>query len=213
MKKLLLVVTLLTIAFSLTASPSMAAVIYFEPMIGGSRTIEIDPYSVKGDATQQIIGLEIPVDKFKVGIEYFEGTLESHEELGIEESDFDGFELKGGFNMINNPELKIDLIASEFSQDFQNPEVEVDGTLVGADLTYKFSNKTFFNGSVNKSVKAEYDGLEASILNYRFKLIQMLSRNISLAAGYRYYTIDAENWLYDQKLTISGPVISVAYSF
>lgn len=213
MKKLLLAVILLTIATSFIGSPSMAAVIYFDPMVGGSRAIEINPYSVTGDAAQHIVGLEIPVDKFKVGVEYFQGTLAGEAELGTEDSDFDGFELKGGFNIINNPELKVDLIATEFNQEYQNPAVEVEGTLVGADLTYRFSNKTFFNGSISQSINAEYGGLEASILNYRFKLIQMLNRNVAVAAGYRYYTIDVGNWLFDQKFTTSGPVVSVSYDF
>ncbi|MGE5605635.1 MAG: hypothetical protein ACM3YE_08090 [Bacteroidota bacterium] len=212
MKKSLLFLLSFIAAMTLVAGPSMAASVYFDPMVGGSRAIEIDPFSIKGDADQYIVGLEIPVDKFILGFEYFQGTLAGQPDLGIEATDFDGYELKGGFNLLNNSVLKMDLIANQFKQDFQSPEVKAEGTLVGADLSYKFSDKTYFKGSLGQSINAEYDGSDASILNYRFKLIYMFNRNISIAAGYRYYSIDVENPFYNQKYVTSGPVLSLSYN-
>lgn len=213
MKKIIISVTLLIIVTFLTATCSLGLSIYFDPMISGSRVIEIDPFSIKGDATQHIVGLEIPVDTFKVGIEYFKGELAGDTELGITGSEFQGYELKGGLNVLNKPDLKVYVTATQFNQDYQDPEVKVDGILGGADITYQFSKKTYANGSIGKSITAEFDGQDASILNYRVKINQMLNNNLTVAVGYRYYSININDWLYDSRLSTSGPIMSLSYNF
>jgi opacity protein-like surface antigen len=199
-----------TLVFGITAS-SLAAEkgsIYVDTMIGG--TVDVpNNLGGDGDAQETYIGFELPVEQFKFNLELQKGTWDQNDS-----NDFNGYEIKGGYQFLNNHDLKLYATLSDFYRKFDSDQ-EFSGILLGADAVYALTKEITAEGSLAVSVSGKYrePGYheDANLLLLKAKLNYLLSQNVYATLGYRYYGANLEDS--DVDIKSKGLTFGVNFKF
>ncbi len=191
------------------ASGALGAEVYVEYLPNG--TWEINDW-VDGDASATIIGLEFPIEKWKLGFEFATGDLDAPN--GGNFTDIKAYEFKGGYQVVSKENVKVDLTASYLKFDNDDFDTNADGVLLGADASFQLASKVSLDGSIGYSISGNtefygYD-VDATLWRGKVKLNYDFTKNLTGAIGYRYYNIEND---YDDEFELRGWFAGVSYKF
>lgn len=138
-----------------------------------------------------IMGIDIPIGKFKIGFEY--------EDISYKVGDYQDLYdtttsiAKGGFQVFGNDKVRVDLTLNYFEREYDVSKASVSGLLVGADGLWNITDRMFLQGSLGLSLngKQEYKSYEedAFIIVEKIKYNYMFTDNFGLGLGYNFISI------------------------
>ena len=262
MKQLLSLIVLSCLVFGLTAPAAADTRVYLD-VWGGNFDYDskfeklyyendslINNYSDKAKADDDLsgftLGLESTFERFKVGLEYGLLNTEFYPAYnGVTTNikykfDLTLAEVKGGYRLVANDKLDLDLFAgildingeNSFSDDPNKYIQNWSGNLVGVDINLKFNEKSSLQGTIASSLLGanvfNYEE-DPTITEYKLKFNYFVTDSLTLTLGYRLYQYSAstrqidENesggriykFVYNDEIdgTISGYTFGVAYQF
>lgn len=211
MKKVLVLVLALILTLGL-ASVSMASTVYLDVMADG----KVDDGTVY-DLSQTSIGLDMPQDEFKFGFDYSNGTID----INSYDVDTFSFFLKGGYALIDDKQLRLDVTAGYYDRDldFNNGlELSSYSFMLGFDAKLNLDKKAWLDFSYsfalapevklstpNGSDSGDLDSI--SLLNCKFNFL--LTNEFGGSFGYRSETLEGGS----DEMTFSGFTLGVFYKF
>lgn len=186
MKKVLALFALVCLmVFILSFSALGAGQVYFDYIADGEY--------VDDELSGYAIGVEFKSDSFKFGFDYLTGDAEDRDEYEINEMDYTQIYLKGGYGITKNIFLTLswlDITVEPF-----NEEISIDGFVLGADLSYNFTNRFTFEGTYGISVTGylTQTGFASEDIDFtvlKLKLINYLFDNIGIYLGYNNISLE-----------------------
>ena len=215
MKKIMALILSLMMLLGLT-SVSMASTIYMDVMSGG----EYENKSYYNDLSQIGIGFEVPLDDVTLSGIFTSGTRE-----GYYDYDTSSFLLKGGYALVNDRQLRLDVTAGLYNResDFYYEDFYTESyysLMVGFDAKLKLDKKAWIDFSYAFGLTPKYDleddfgyigtrDLDSiSLLNCKLNLL--LTREFGVSLGYTSETIDFKNI---GKETYSGLTMGAFFKF
>jgi Outer membrane protein beta-barrel domain len=205
----LLVFSVVTSAFASTA--------YLDYTVGGNTKVESFS-SNNDDLSQYLVGVEVPLDKFKVGLEYANDTIKfSGNDLKCTD-----IKLKGGYQLIKNDifELYGDLSYLSKAGDSNFSNIKYSPILIGVDGKYVINEKMFISGNLDFAVSGKTSA-DSSFLSsdtdtdytaVKVKYTYLFNEKIGAMVGYEW-----SNWNIKAptatKLTDTGFTLGVTYNF
>jgi hypothetical protein len=210
----------LTLALVLgLASVSMAGTLSLDVI--GAGDVDWDNYSE--DFSQIAVGLDIPVNEFKLSCDLSTGTVESN---GYD-YDTTGILLKGGYNVINERQLRLDLTAGFYDRkinwdyywDEPTNTTSYYSFIVGFDAKLKLDRKAWVDFKYSYGISPHCDNEDwgetysysvdsLSIFDCKFNLL--LNPEFGVSLGYHNEIIDYE---YLDHETFSGVTIGAFFRF
>lgn len=166
---------------------------YVDAYAVGTWTYEDDYFDDDGSLDGVIMGIDIPIGKFKIGFEY--------EDISYKVGDYQDLYdtttsiAKGGFQVFGNDKVRVDLTLNYFEREYDGSIVSISGLLVGADGLWNISDRMSLQGSLGLSIdgKAEYEFYEedddAFIVVEKIKYNYMFTDNFGLGVGYNFISI------------------------
>jgi len=203
MKKVLiaLIIGLLLCGYSVAARAGVAVSV--DTLLAGEyQADEGDDF----DASLTTVNIDWLFNRWKFGAELGTGEIKRLDDLNLTK-------LKVGYRVIQNEGLYLDLVASQVALDVGDV-FDIDGTMLGADLYCRFSEKTSLELAAGFAVDADFTEYgskydKADIIEYKLKFNYIFNNNVSLGAGYRGYNFDIDG--YDDKLV--GYILGVDLRF
>lgn len=193
MKKIVVLFTLVALmVLSLSCSASGAGQAYFDYIANGEYA--------EGDLSGFNLGLDYKVDSFKFGVDYLvNGEIEDIQ-------DYDEMHVKIGFKATENIFITLSMFDNNNKYSVYSYYIEesANGLLLGADISYDFSDQFTFEGSLGISVTGECEysysilgernsgNPDADLTLLKLKLIYNVSRNMGISLGYNDISIDPE---------------------
>jgi uncharacterized membrane protein YciS (DUF1049 family) len=186
MKKLIALIALvgiMVLTFSFTTLG--ASQVYFDYIVDGEWE--------EGDLTGFVFGLNYKNDLYKFGIDYLTGEIEK-------EVDYTQMSLKGGYGITDN--VFVTLSMFDGSAEEAGVEISANGFLLGADLSYDFSDQLSFEGSFGISLVGEIEASisgygsaseDADIMIFNLKLIYNVSDSVGVSFSYNDFSVDPES--------------------
>lgn len=208
MKKVLLVFTLVSLmVFTLSFSALGAGQVYFDYIANG----EWDDVDLSGF----VVGGEYKTDTFKVGLDYLIGEIN-------DEADYTQYVLKGGYGINENIFITLSMFdgTAEYTAPSYKFSMSGTGFMLGADLSYDFSDKFTFEGSFGISIDGELEESEtgyedvtvdADFTILKLKLIYNVSDKIGVSFGYN--TISLEPDSSSDSLDLNYTTLGASYKF
>jgi hypothetical protein len=186
---------------------------------------EVEQNSYTTDLSQVAIGLEIPINDFKFACNLTSGTILDYK-CGYHYYDVDAasFLLKGGYALVNNKKLRLDVTAGFYDRvitydDYDNDEDSYYSITAGFDAQLKLTQKAWINFSYTYGLAPQgkntyYDDSDLfhidsiSLLNSKFNVL--FTRQFGMSLGYHYETIDFDS---SYKEKYSSFTLGVFYKF
>lgn len=200
MKKLvtLVLVSMMCLAFGVNC---LAGTAYLDFIPNG----ELD-YIGEEDLSGHVVGIDFPTNNFKVGFEYFNGSVD----VGPFDVDLTQTELKGGYKVANGLYVTLAMVDGDLED-----EATYVSMMLGLDLATKISKELLLEGlvAVSLSGSVDYDyykKLDADFLSFKGKLTYFFANNLGASVGYRKSIIEDEE---DYDITASGMTVGVTYKF
>jgi hypothetical protein len=172
------------------------------------------------DLTQYAITADIPLERFKLGLE---GTYSLLEDGATEEYESYAFKLKGGLAIIYTDRLKIDLTGGYFKSDYKNNDdfkFIYESAIVGIDTKLALSDRIWFNANYVYGINPKlsfsndddhYELDQLSVANVRLNFHFLEDTGLSL--GYRWENFknspDFSGW----DIKNAGYTIGLSYIF
>lgn len=210
MKKIMML--MLTLVLMLGIVSSAQAGIYVETLIGGSGEGEYESHSFDCDSTATIIGMDYAFDSVKLGMEYINGTWEDF--LGSD-IDFDAYELKAGYAFVNQEDFKIYGTLGYFNYEYDDYDIEANGTILGLELDSKLTEKSTLDGSIGFSVNGDINYFgnreDADVFLAKLKYTYYFTEKVGLGLGYRYYKASQDNS--GNEFEFSGFTAGITFKF
>ncbi len=228
MKKMGLVLVLtfilvLGFAMMVWADDDAKTKVYFDTWIGGNtnqRTEETgyDTSEYDFDTTCFFLGFDTVINRFKLG-----GDLGINGTIKADNGNFDFtmINLKFGYRILDGENSKVDIVAGFMNFDGKAYGNDAcTGVMLGADLSYAFSDQMFFQGSYAFSMNGSWGDFDsADLSNLNLKVGCLVADNVALTAGYRLYTVKGKfsdsYYDYNYNLTnkMSGLTLGVMCGF
>jgi hypothetical protein len=216
MKKILLILTLVSCMIMSLSVITMASNVYVEGFGGGTWDNDINKQDGDLDLGFVIGGEYNFLDRYKIALEYLASTQE--EANAGKDLDYESYALKFGYGVIKNDDFNLDLTLGYYNESYDDAaDTEIDGVLIGVDLNYIFNPKFSIAGSLGYSVDGSidaagkgYDGNDADILALKIQGNYRFTDEWSGYVGYRYVSSDIDNY---DKITNYGPTLGVAFNF
>ncbi len=201
MKKLCAILVMsisLVLVFSISAFAETDRVTAYVDTYGyGTWTIDDDYYYDNDDEEDDgsldgvIVGMDIPIQRFKLGFEYEDGSPDDGDYVVLR--DYTTLIIKCGFRVFGNDRVRIDLTLNNFENEYAETKATVSGIIFGADALWNISEQMFLQGSLGVSLNGEYeydsDEEDAYITLCRIKFNYMFAENFGLGFGYRFNSI------------------------
>lgn len=160
---------------------------YIDAYAVGTWTYDDDYGREDGTLDGVIMGINIPISKFKIGFEYEDISYETYL------SDTSTSIAKGGFQVFGNDKVRVDLTLNYFEREYEVSKGSVSGLLFGVDGLWNISDRMFLQGSLGLSLdgKAEYESYEedAFIILEKIKYNYMFTDNFGLGLGFNFISI------------------------
>jgi hypothetical protein len=205
------------------ASVSLAGTVYMEGLVNG----EYDYGSGPVDLPQIAIGFDMPMDEFKIAGNISAGTIKDYE------WNTSSIVLKGGYALIDNDQIRLDIICGLYNQviDFKDyvPDYYYGDyydkdtylcSLIGIDSKFSLNDNMWINVNYGFGISPQvernfyYDGPATADLDsislFDCKFNVLFNEEIGMSLGYSYETI---NWHGSDKDTCSGLTLGVFYQF
>lgn len=218
MKKTLWVLALvgcLTMGLSVAA---LASNVYVAGFGGGEWENELGMSKDDGDQKLGfVIGGEYHfLDKFKVGLEYLSGSQEKAD--NGKDLDYEAYEVKFGYRLLELDRFNLDATVAYYNESYDDKaDTEIDGIILGADMSYLINDKFSVAGTLGFSVDGSIDAKGAAYNDNNADLwIAKVQGNYHFDdqwtgfLGYRYVTSDIHHF---DNLTNQGITLGVGYSF
>lgn len=168
-----------------------------------------------GSLNGVIVGLDIPIRKFKLGFEYEDSSLRKGDFTDL--GDYTTYIIKCGFRVFGNDRVRVDLTLNSFEEEFTDSKATVSGTLVGADGLWNISDRMFLQISLGLSLNGEYqdDSVDenAIIMVEKVKFNYMFTDNFGLGFGFRYNSIVIDYNYEDVIVDTAGLTIGATVRF
>jgi opacity protein-like surface antigen len=164
----------------------------------------------EGDFDGIILGYDLPVNRFRFGLEYMDTDYE-----GDDTGDISGYDLKVGYRILQSSlsELVLNISYSKYESDLW--KTEYDGVCLGAsfyyDLHERLNLETSVSYSLNGSMKIGSKEKDADHLAAKLKVNYYFTDNFGLALAYRLYKYEVQDNPY--KMTAKGFTVGVNYRF
>jgi hypothetical protein len=216
MKKVMFLTAMVALLVFTVATSAFASTAYFDYTVGGKEKAEQSGYSIKPDLNNYLIGVEVPLDQFKVVAEYGKSTAKySDIDSSSEDNKVTTLLVKGGYRLLQND-------AFQLYGDLSYSNLKGDGSkyspiMIGVDGKYALNEKMFVSGNLDYAVSGKYkvDGSEDTKTDYmvfKAKYTYQLTENLGAVVGYNYSNMKIK---YDDaaKSTDTGFTLGVAYNF
>ncbi|NLY74009.1 MAG: hypothetical protein GX075_01750 [Firmicutes bacterium] len=160
MKKLSIIIisVLLIISF---ATATMGGSVYIDHSIWGQWEYKDNEGKGDGELILSTVGLEADINNFIIGLEGHLKTLVFEDDWFDEkyEVDYTGYQLKAGWRVVNGEKFDAALIVLGYYRERdqnsdQNSKYNLNGILLGTDLTFYLSDLISLEGSLGISVDA-----------------------------------------------------------
>ncbi|HEY8464034.1 MAG TPA: hypothetical protein VIM29_08460 [Bacillota bacterium] len=190
MKRILILALTMSLLLSL-ASMSLAGTAYFDVMTDG----EVDRGFYDDDLSQVTIGLEVPGDTYKFAGSFSNGTIEDNGD----DWDTTSLLLKGGYALINDRKLRLDLTGGYYyrEEDYLGYERSYRSLLIGFDSKLKIDPRASidFNFSYGLAPDMDSDLYEDdidSISIWNLKFNYLFTPKFGGSIGYQSETVDLD---------------------
>jgi hypothetical protein len=231
MKKILISGLTLVLVLGL-ASVSMASTVYMDVMGGG----DVDWGSFSNDLSQVSIGLDMPINEFKFACNLTSGTIDDYLAPSRFHYDIDtaSILLKGGYALINDRQLRLDVTAGFYDRiinwdyheaDSEGYYIETESfysLIIGFDAKLKLNKKAWVDFSYSFGLAPQqertysnyhgdydvYDVDSISLLNCKLNLL--LTPEFGVSLGYNCETIDFDGTSKDK---YSGVTVGAFFRF
>jgi hypothetical protein len=208
LKKLLLILTLVSGMILTSGLAALADSLYFDGMLMGKWTYDDDfNRKIDDDLRAYTIGGDYYFDqKFKIA-----GEITFGEEESVN-NDFNDFLIKGGYKILSDRKMRIDGTIAYYTRDYDGAGGELKAFLIGADAVFNLDKKSYLQGSFGYAFSGDYDDYDAKVLMFDAKYVYLFQKNIGGSIGYRYNktSIDTyDNW----DITHSGLTVGAVYKF
>jgi hypothetical protein len=163
----------------------------------------------EGDFEGIILGYDLPLNRFRLGLEYLDADYE-----GDDEGDLSGYDLKVGYRILQSTpyELDLNLSYSKYESDLWG--IKYDGFSLGASFYYDIRDRINLEAAVSYSLNGSMDvgsGMDADHLAAKLKLNYYFTDNFGIALAYRLYQYKVQDNLYE--MTAKGFTAGVNYRF
>jgi hypothetical protein len=218
----------LTLMISLgVASVSLASTVSLDVLSSGEVKVKSNSGSGTPDLSQVSIGIDVPMDKFKFASNISNGAIEGTY------TDFDttSILLKGGYALINNNQIRLDVTGGFYNRErdiyfvhgshyLGLGELSVNSLIIGFDSKFIIDKHIWidFNLALGISPKLteslsgyrdqESDLDSVSLLNLKFNYL--FTKVIGASLGYTCETIEFNN---SYKEEFSGLTVGAFYKF
>jgi opacity protein-like surface antigen len=210
LKKLLLILTLVSGMILTMGLAALADSLYFDGMLFGNTEEDSDyPFGKSdGDLRSYTIGGDYFFDqRFKIAGEFTFGT-----EKYSSDDDFNDFLIKGGLKILSDKKMRLDGIVGYYTRDYEGADRELKAFLIGADAVFNLDKKSYLQGSFGYSFSGEFDDDDATTMLLNAKYVYLFSKNIGGSIGYRYNKISIDNG-FNTDVTHSGLTVGAVYKF
>jgi hypothetical protein len=213
LKKMLLILTLVSGMIFSAALTAMANSFYFDGMFIGNWKVNNDIYKTYDDALRSYtIGGEYFLDKqFKIAGEFTFGKMDDYYGYYFDE-DFSDFLIKGGYKVLSDKRMRVDGTLAYYTRKYDGPDRKLKSILIGADARYYLDKKSYLQGSFGYSISGDFDDYNATVIMFSAKYVNLFSKNLGGAIGYRYNKTSIDN-VYNSKITHSGLTIGAVYKY
>lgn len=223
MKKLLVLALALLMVIG-AASVSMAAgTVSLDAFTGD----EAKTYSQNFDISQVTLGFDVPIEKFKIAGSFSTGTINE-----IPDVDTTCFMLKGGFAIINDKNLRLDITGgyykrvSDYYDEFDGGFIDFDRSLtsllIGLDSKFTLQDNMWFELNLGIGMDAELEitdhptddvtktNLIDSLTTLNLKFNYLFTKQFGGALGYSWEKWEGSD---TYKETFSGLTAGVFFKF
>jgi hypothetical protein len=221
-RKILILTLAMTLSFGMI-SAARAGTVSVDVWSGGEVDTNLGSYTT--DVSQISIGIDLPMDKFKFIGNISSGTVEGAN------SDLDaaGVLLKGGYSLIDNDQIRIDVIGGFYDRALKIEDGTIDiasfySLIIGFDTTFKLNKNAWVDFSyclgIDPQLQLQFyehdfvtyyrvtDLDSISLLN--LKLNYLFTEEFGASLGYQSEKIGITNYL---DYTFSGLTIGAFYKF
>ncbi len=187
MKKLILGVALIGIMILTLSSYVFAATVYVDGMVANGA---YDNGNGKSDTSEQyIIGTNIPIGSYKIGLEY--ANIKDKKVPGIGDIRTDAYNLKGGYCLIREDAYQVYGNLGYFNEKKDKNDIKFQAALLSLDGTYNLNDKISLDGELGASLCGKYKAdpdtdIDADLFLCKVKLNYSFAENIGASFGYRY---------------------------
>jgi hypothetical protein len=211
MKKL---VVLLIISFALVLSlttTTPAATNYVEIMTSSSDwESELSSGSkYGGEFSGVILGYDLPLNRFRIGLEYLDAKYK-----GDDEGDISGYDFKVGYRILQSTPYEWVLNVSYGNYKSDEWKIEYDGFCLGASFYYDIRDKINLETAVSYSLNGSMDvgsKMDANHIAAKLKLNYYFTDAFGIVAAYRFYQYEVKDNQY--KMTAKGFSAGLNYRF
>jgi hypothetical protein len=215
-KKSLLILALVGCMIMSLSLVTMASNVYVEGFGGGTWKNDINNQDGDLDLGFAVGGEYNFLDRYKINLEYLSSTQEEAD--NGHDLDYDSYTVKFGYRVVQSDAFNLDVTLGYYDESYDdNADTEIDGVLIGADLSYLFNPKFSISGSLGYSVDGSidakgksYDGNDADILAFKIQGNYHFTDKYSGYVGYRYVSSDIDSY---DKITNYGPTFGAIFNF
>jgi len=243
MKKGILLTAMVALLVFTVATGAFAATVYFDYTVGGKEKQDTDwsytsssfgddsgSFSAKPALDQYLLGVEVPLDQFKVVVEYAKDKTEATTDSdgdSVAERKCTTYMIKGGYRLLQTDVFQLygDLSYSSLKWDTStNPKYSP--IMIGVDGKYAISERMFVSGNLDYAVsgKLKTDMIETDSTDYmvfKVKYTYQLTKNLNAAVGYTWskmkykFSSTSVGFTSDSSLTSTdtGFTLGVTYNF
>jgi hypothetical protein len=214
----LTLLTLLTVGITHNAlAITDCSTIIYEAALGE----QTDYLGKQYDLTQYTISADIPLDKFKLGLDLTYGLLKKGSSKEYKNY---AYKLKSGIALAYTDQIRLDLIGGYFNSQFRpgddvkdNNKITYESFIVGLDAKLALSKSVWMNASyaygINPQISddKDYDLDKLYLANIRLNF-QFLE-DTGLSVGYRWENLKNDDSYADLDIKNNGWTIGLSYIF
>ncbi|HBF39024.1 MAG TPA: hypothetical protein DDW50_17115 [Firmicutes bacterium] len=222
-KKVMLLTAMVAMLIFSVATSAFAASAYFDYTLGGKdkENYPFDPAdptaptSYKADLDNYLLGVEIPINQFKVTAEY------SKDKAKIDGASLKSnyYLLKGGYRLLQSDVFQLYGDLSYISMKWDTDDNEkYSPIMIGVDGKYSIAGNMFVSGNLDYAVsgKAKADGSPDTDTDYmaaKVKYTYLFTEKFGAAVGYDWSNRKIKATEGDYKYTDTGFTLGVTYNF
>jgi predicted porin len=214
MKKIMILAVLVGLLVFSVVTSAFASTAYIDYTLDGNTKVD----SNNNDLDQYLVGVEIPLDQFKVGLEYANNTIKFNPDIK-----YTDIKLKAGYPLIKNDLFELYGNLSYLHRDADHSRyilwdnLKYSPILIGVDAKYAINEKNLLTGNLDYAVsgKTKTDSLNDTDTDYttaKVKYTYLFTKNVGAAVGYEWSKWKL-NGSVDKELIDNGFTLGISYNF
>jgi len=233
MKKIVVPILIVLMLFTLATSTLANSSIYLDYMVDGKMDSPVPNMTNLSNDNYSAIGGKYQLsNKWSISGEYTSGKMFrilAFYDFGVNyvriEDEITTYNIKGGYNVIDNKDLRLDLSAGYYNdnekyraREMDICDLEFESIFLGADalfnITKNITVSAGFEYGISGEVTAKVDNIKEtddldSLFNYKVGFNYYLTKQLGISLGYRSSSYEVD----DGKTTSSGVTTGVTYKF